>query len=195
MLWGLPVPDYRCARGDRAVLGKRPRQWLRQEGSWLALKWGCKVLNVWYEPWWGWSVFDLITFVGTEVRDVIYFPELGAMMKRRSVGAAAEGSKHTHLAPVESDILSSCPNVIAHCAVTRYDDGTPRQPGWVTVKTMGSAWVLEAKDPDAAARVTATGDSLDNALALLELLLGAEEAPWESDPWLRQRSAKSKKGA
>lgn len=195
MLWGLPVPDYRCVRGNRAVLGKRPRQWVRGAGSWLSLKWGCKILNIWYEPHWGYAVFDVVTFEGSEVRDVQYFPDLGDMMKRKSVGVTAAGSPHTHLAPVESNILDKCPNIVAHCAVTRYDDATARQPGWVTLKTMGSAWVLEAKDPDAAARVTATGDTLDNAIALLELLLGAEETPWESDPWLRQRAGKAKKGA
>lgn len=90
-----------------------------------------------------------------------------------------------HLAAVESNLFAQLGSIVAHLAVTRYDDGDPRKTGWVTVKTQGAMWVVTAKDPDAAASITATGQTLDDALCLLDLLLGAEEAPWEPDAYLQ----------
>lgn len=113
-------------------------------------------------------------------------------MKKIKVGANGSGSSHNHLAPVESDLLAKLPNLVAHCCLTKYEDGDPRKPGWFTVKTLGAAWIVECKDPDACARLTATADTLDNALVLADMLLGAEEAPWENDPFLKRMGAKSK---
>ena len=94
---------------------------------------------------------------------------------------------------MESNVFSKLFHLVAHCAVTRYDDGDPRRSGWFTVKTMGSAWVVQVKDPDSCLQMSATAQSLDDALCLADLLLGAEEAPWEPDPFLRQQTAKGKK--
>ena len=183
----------RCKAGQRASRGLRPRHWVRRRGEWYSLVRGCKVLNLWYQPWRGFKVTDLITFRGSEVVNVVNFPRLEFSMKRRNVGKQGSSSGAPHLAPVESNIFTGHAQIVAHCAVTRYDDGEPRTPGWVTIKTLGSAWICEAKDPDACAKVTATGDSLDNALTLLDLLLGSEDAPWEPDPWLKRRGKPEKK--
>lgn len=113
-------------------------------------------------------------------------------MKKKTTGAGSKASTFTHLAPVESELLGKLSQIIAHCAVVKYDDGDARKPGWITLKTMGSAWVLEAKDPDSCCRMTASADTLDNALTMLDLLLGSEEAPWEPDPWLRQQLNRKK---
>lgn len=118
-------------------------------------------------------------------------------MRKKTLGAAAaKADGPSHLAAIESDVLCKCPELVKHCCVSRYDDGDPRKPGWFTVKTMGSAWVVQVKDPDAALSLTATGQTLDDALALAELLLGSEEAPWEQDPFLKRgvTNGKPKKG-
>jgi hypothetical protein len=41
--------------------------------------------------------------------------------------------------------------------------------------------------------MTLVGPTLDDAIALCELMLAGEQAPWEPDPWQRQRNSKSKK--
>ena len=115
-------------------------------------------------------------------------------MKRRTATAApSPGDGPRHLAAIESNTFSKLHNLVSHCAVTRYDDGEPRKPGWFTVKTMGSAWVIQVKEPDACLQMTATAQTLDDALALADLLLGAEEAPWEPDPFLRSQTKKVNK--
>lgn len=118
-------------------------------------------------------------------------------MKKKTVSSAATSKDGpSHLAAIESDVLCKCPELVKHCAITRYDDGDPRKTGWFTVKTMGSAWVVQVKDPDACLSLTATGQSLDDALCLADLLLGSQEAPWEPDPFLKRNMAngKPKKG-
>lgn len=104
--------------------------------------------------------------------------------------ASKDGPKH--LAAMESTVFQRLHSLVAHCAVTRYEDGDPRKPGWFTIKTMGSAWVVQVKDPDACLSLTATGQTLDDALALADLLLGSEEAPWEPDPFLKRVGAPAK---
>ena len=100
---------------------------------------------------------------------------------------------HRHLAPIESSILAQCHALVKHCAVTQYDDGTPRKPGWITVKTLGSAWQVEAKDPDSCLSLRVLENSLDEALQLLSMLLESDEAPWELDTWLQQQAMKTRK--
>lgn len=116
-------------------------------------------------------------------------------MKKKSVGQPpASGDRPVHLAAMESDILSKCHELVKHMAITRYDDGDPRRPGWITLKTMGSAWVVQVKDPDAALSLSATAQSIDDALQLADLLLGSDEAPWEPDPFLKAQRTKVNKG-
>lgn len=111
-------------------------------------------------------------------------------MKKRTPKPAAESPPH--LAPVESNVLAKCMALVEHCAATKYDDGEPRQPGWFTIRTRGSAWEVEIKDPDTCSRLVVIQGTLDDALALATCLLDAEEAPWEPDQWLLK--AKQQKG-
>lgn len=116
-------------------------------------------------------------------------------VKKRTVpsgGSSGEGPKH--IAAVESNVFAKLPQLVAHCAVTQYDDGSPRKPGWFTVKTMGSAWVVQVKEPDTALSMQCTAQSLDDALCLADLLLGSDDAPWEPDAFLRRQDAPKKKG-
>lgn len=112
-------------------------------------------------------------------------------MKRRS--APQEDKGVLHLAAVESDYLSKLRPLVNHCCHTQYEDKTPRKPGWWTVKTMGSAWIIEVKDPDSCSRLVVVQQTLDDALTLASVLLESEEAPWEPDPWLKAAEAKGKR--
>lgn len=183
---------FRCVRGLRAVQGRRPRRWLPRRGAWVTIGWGCKFLTLWYCPGRGYIPQDLVVVAPSGVAQVLRWPPLETNVKKIKVGATGSSGAARHLAPVETNILDKLPNLVAHCCVTKYEDGDPRKPGWLTLKTMGAAWVVEAKDPDACARLTATADTLDNALVLVDMLLGAEEAPWENDPWLKRQGGKSK---
>ena len=102
-------------------------------------------------------------------------------MKRKEVKAVVTGGGPRHLAPVETNVLEAFPNVVAHCSVTRYDDGSPRRPGWVMLKTSGPSWVVFVKDPDGACIMNLTAQTLDDALTLADLMLGSDDAPWEPD--------------
>jgi hypothetical protein len=103
------------------------------------------------------------------------------------------GDLPAHLAAMDSVMFGKHHSIVAHCAATKYDDGDPRQTGWLTMKTMGSAWVVEVKDPDTCARLVVVQQTIDDALTLTALLLDSEEAPWEPDPWLTAARSKKKK--
>lgn len=113
------------------------------------------------------------------------------MVKKRSVESGA--SEAAHVAAVESVLLAKMHPLVAHCAATKYDDGSPRKPGWWTLKTMGAAWVVEVKDPDTCSRMVVVQQTVDDALALASVLLESDDAPWEPDPWLKANEAKQKK--
>lgn len=131
--------------------------------------------------------------------DLRYATDPGALMwevpsmKKKLSKAALEGGVK-HLAPVETNRFADLMSLVEHCCFKVYDDGDPREPGWVTIKTVGSAWCVQVKDPDACVSFTATGSTLDAALETAALLLACDEAPWEEDRWLKQqRQGKGKK--
>lgn len=113
-----------------------------------------------------------------------------SMKKKSSTGSSGDQS---HLAALESEYLHEHLPVLEHCARTKYDDGDPRLTGWITIKTIGAAWVIQVKDPDSGLSFTVTDASFDKALDTVTLLLSAEEAPWAPDPFLKSQQASKKK--
>lgn len=169
-------PRRRSSRDWQAFLIKvGPWHWhlVARQGFGVSL-WGVNYEGV-FIPWWS---------------NLSWYGDL-LMVKRRQPSAAAP--EVSHLAPVESDTLSRCQSLVSHCAATKYDDGTPRQPGWFTVRTRGSAWEIEIKDPETCSRLVVIQQTLDDALALATCLLDAEDAPWEADQWLTASKAKQRK--
>lgn len=106
------------------------------------------------------------------------------MKKKTSKAAENEG---LHLAPLETEFFRDLMSLVEHCATRKYEDGDPRETGWITVKTQGAAWCVQVKDPDSAMSFTAVGSTLDKALETAALLLACDEAPWEPDTWLAQK--------
>lgn len=102
------------------------------------------------------------------------------------------GKKPTHLAALESKLFGSLLNVVKHCAINRYDDGTPRTPGCWILRCDGANWKLILKEPDGALQLSVVASTIDDAFALAELLLGSEEAPWEPDRNARQPAPKKR---
>jgi len=114
------------------------------------------------------------------------------MKKKASKVSGGENVKH--LAPVETNRFTDLLPLVEHCCFRQYDDGDPREPGWITIKTQGAAWCVQVKDPDACVSFTAVAETLDKALDTAALLLACDDAPWEEDRWLKQqRAGKGKK--
>lgn len=171
---------------------RRPRYWLSREWcTWVV--------------WWGNSRFVLTGCVSSGIHvDAREWWQHGAppkllkrrewkrpIMKKRQAAKAATDA--THLAALESSLFSDLLPLVEHCAVTKYDDGDARKPGWITLKTQGAAWIVQVKDPDTCCSFQAVGDSLDKALSTAALLLSCDEAPWEPDTFLAQQAARSKR--
>lgn len=110
--------------------------------------------------------------------------------KRTSTVSGVDSPRHR--AAVETTLLSTIMPLVEHMCITRYDDGDPREPGWVTIKTMGAAWVVQIKDPDSGTSFQSIGDTLDKALETAALLLSCDEAPWANDPFLKRKAAPKK---
>jgi len=142
-------------------------------------------------PYFGATIFRVIK----DGKVTWKFPQAewyGDLLKVKKKKQSAQSSDAAHLAAMESTLLGRLHPLVAHCCSTKYDDGDPRLPGWFTVKTMGSAWVVEVKDADTCMRLVVVQQTVDEALTLASLLLESEEAPWEPDQWLV--AAKAKKG-
>lgn len=171
---------------------QRPRRWAAKDWRGAILPVGRMDWHLAFKRGWGVTIWA----IGKEGKFVPFWPlaewygDLEMIKKRK---AQSEGAHATHLAPMESDILSKCHSLVQHCAATQFDDGTPRKPGWFTIRTRGSAWEIEIKDPETCSRLVVIQQSLDDALALATVLLDSEDAPWESDPWLSKAQGASKK--
>jgi len=184
--------QFILTRRWRTLSRYRPRHWLsRKWVRYFALVGKANVV-IWAKRWHGISALyhhrdgERLP-LWESVRDL---QELTAVKKRKMDPTSMDVK---HLAPMESVLLSKVFALVAHCAATRYDDGDPRKPGWWTVKTMGSAWVVEVKDPDTCSRLVVVQQTVDDALTLACVLLESDEAPWEPDPWLKQQESKKRK--
>lgn len=169
-------PRRRCSKDWQALLVRvGPFHWhlVTRQGFGVTL-WGVNY-DGHFQPWWS---------------NLSWYGDL-LMVKRRQANPTAP--EVAHLAPVESNVLGKCMALVSHCAATKYDDGTPRQPGWLTIRTRGSAWEIEIKDPETCSRLVVIQQTIDDALALATVLLDAEDAPWEADQWLVAAKAKQKR--
>lgn len=185
--------DRTIRTGTRRGCTRRVCRWAPRRTFKLTVLWGCRELTLWYKPRRGYTPARLlVTGRDGRVTETI-FPSLDYRpMKKRVVGAKTT-SEFTHLAPMESKLFGQLHNLVKHLAVTKYDDGEPRTPGTWMAKTLGTAYVLVLKDPDACAQMQVTAPTIDDAFVMADLMLGSEEAPWEVDPWAVQRNKKSKK--
>lgn len=181
------------------VIHRKPRCAYRRRRGSLAKTWtvfalqvGTVQIEVVGCAGWGYSVWAWTSRKGycCPWEGVHSYDGMRAMKKKKKPDAVVSAK---HLAPLESEIFAKHHSIVAHCAVTQYEDGDPRQVGWITVKTFGFTWQVEAKDPDTCQYLRVTQPSLDDALTLLALLLDSEDAPWEHDVWAAQQKAKKKK--
>lgn len=184
---------YHCNSVHRRSPWRKPRRFLPRKSAAVVVKRLALVAHLWYAPRRGYFCdWTAISTTSGEKRFTHPVPEK-TMKKKTAAASPAPGDGPRHLAPMESDVFTRLPNLVAHCCVTRYDDGDPRSPGLLMIKTQGSSWVVVVKEPDAAVQMQCLGASLDDALALCDLLLGSDDAPWEVDQWAAKRNTGKKK--
>lgn len=111
-------------------------------------------------------------------------------MKKVVVGGTPDDGGLSHLAPMESNIFSKHHALVAHCACTRYEDGSLRAPGEFKISSQGSSWKIQVVDFDSKAFFVAIGPTLDDCLALAVVLLESCSAPWEPAKWLHAAAKK-----
>jgi len=179
----MPGRDTFCFSIRPVAPRRRPRRFTPRAHFQLRIHWRGFTLECWFSPFRGYSPTALRRIDGSGLEVVtLFLPVMESRLKQRAP-QATQGAGPSHLAAMETRVFGGLMNITAHCAVVRYDDGTPRQPGWVTIRTLGGAWQCTAKEPDAGCQLVSVANTLDDALAQLDLLLGAEDAPWEVDPW------------
>ena len=170
----------------------RPNKWLPKGKSEFYVKCRSTYFGLRARSWAGIAVVTewepgTLPGLGRLPRRQWEYPQMG--IKKRSV----QVQDTQHLAAVESTYFTQLLPLVEHCALLKYDDGTPRQPGWFTIKTNGQTWVVQVKDPDSCSSFNAVGESLDKALETAALLLSCDSAPWERDRFLVDSQARTKK--
>lgn len=145
-----------------------------------------------WKPWYGlWEVARYLRGEAGESQ-VRKSPRMEVYEKMKRRVAKTDGLPAPGVAAT-SVMWGKLPLIREHLTTTAYEDGGPRSPGYMWIKTTLSTWVVTLFEPDSAARLDVRGPTLDETLQLAEKLLGAENAPWEIDTYLQERQAKKGK--
>lgn len=187
----------RTATGTRVVrwhpgwTGKRIGQWLPRRGEKL-LK--IVMRSQWHLVQWlpregYWTVSAGLVSDPNETPYYFAPRYQGDAVKRRQ--AARPGDTVVPALPSASVQWPKLPAIRQFISETKYDDGTPRTPGYLTVRNRVTVFEVTLYDPDSASRIATRGKTLDEALGLAEQLLGVEEAPWEPDAYLLKMMAQN----
>lgn len=94
---------------------------------------------------------------------------------------------------VENVVLRKTPALVEFLAATAYEDGSPRQPGYFTVRNRTIEYELTLYDPDAGMRVSIRARELDKVFFGAEAILCTPDAPWELDKYLWDKRPKEMK--
>ena len=160
--------------------------------KWLYVVCGGKMFTLQYLPFKG-IAWRAVRDPGDPRRALLphelQFPRC-EMKKKDLPKSSAEGR---HLAAMESDRFSDMLSLIEHLAVTKYEDGDPRETGVIILRTNGVAYQAIVKDNDTGLCFTSSGKTLDEALETAALYLGTDSAPWEVDRYAKRGSPKKKK--
>jgi hypothetical protein len=184
---------YRQLLWVRRAFPYRVRQWLPRRGeTCIRVVKGDIWIIVHWKPWNGLWVRSAGRYSVSPVAPLFLFPRPETLtMKRRLAVTAA--SVITPALPSTSTLWPKLPAIREFLHATAYEDGTPRQPGYLTVRNKVTGIEVTLYDPDSGTRLPCRGRTLDEALTLTEQLLGVEEAPWESDRYLMEQIMKLSK--
>jgi len=95
--------------------------------------------------------------------------------------------------PQESKLLGKLGQLVAFVSDVKYDDNSPRTPGYFTLRNRVFTYELTLYDPDAGLRVAVRDTTVDGVFAAGNALLLAPDAPWEQDDYLTGLLAKKPK--
>jgi len=112
-------------------------------------------------------------------------------IKKRDVSGGA-GVPVTPLV-VECMLLKKYMAVAEFLALTSYDDGSERVPGYAWLSNRGHAYELTLFDPDGCAKLPCLGRTWDECFALAEAHIKGDNAPWQRDKFLEERKVGKKK--
>jgi hypothetical protein len=180
---------YRSAR----LYPTRVARWLPRAVVSMEVLLGNISVHLLYRPFKGIVCTAKYRHVGATSKLLWRVPEGELNVKKVMIGAASPGDGPPSLADQSSKVLTAFPYLLRHITIVKYDDGTPRRPGWFTVKTMGAQFVINVKDPDSCAQLQVGAMLVDDAFTMVELLLGSDAAPWEPDPFLKRMQPKGGK--
>lgn len=94
--------------------------------------------------------------------------------------------------PSVSKVLKGSPTLVAFLTARSYEGGGVRLPGKFWFEGGPSGFTMTLLDVDQALRCVVRAQTIDDAFAAAELLLGAENAPWEVDEFLAAKRAQKK---
>lgn len=174
------VTGWKPRRHWGSILGRRER--------WGQLLFGVdRSVVLRYVPYAGYLLVGVRLHRESRDLDLAYphweFPN----MRKRTQDVVAPVPAGSSLADVGTAVLKAFPHLMKQLTVVKYDDGDPRVPGALFVSTLGSMWKVTVTEPDSCLKLSVINGSLDDALAGLELALGAESIPWEVDAYAHTR--------
>jgi len=91
----------------------------------------------------------------------------------------AERSAVKHLAALDCKMFQEHRAVLEAVAMLSYEDGSPREGGYLGTWVQGGTWFLRVQDKTGDAQMTAEGRTLEEAYDTLQVLLTSENPPWE----------------
>lgn len=95
--------------------------------------------------------------------------------------------------PMESKVLHRFLALRQFLSARSYEGGGVRLPGKMWLDGGASGYSITLKDVDQALQITVRAGTLDDVFSAAELVLGAENAPWEVDQYQAERRAEKKK--
>jgi hypothetical protein len=126
----------------------------------------------------GYHTIGLIRYVAHEVF---------AMKRRTTTGGARDATSCP-----DPGFAGNYPTVAEYLIVEEYDDGKPRERSKLTVAMGSGAVGLTLTDPDSESSCQVTGETLEEALLLLEDALQSGKIRWRRWPWAKGTSKTSK---
>lgn len=173
-------------------MAKRPPGPGRQRDVWLVGPIGPIMASVYWRPrgrsgtlkWVHRRGRRLVT--GAEIQS-----EWEEMMARRPVDA--ELPRLAELSAGYGSWERMCPELATWLCDGTYEDGAEKGEVTVTFRRNATTIMATLKIADGGLCLRANGDTPDDALVALELMLKAQQVPWERDPYPLGRQTKGRK--
>jgi len=171
---------------------QKPGQWLKSRGDWIVYLVGARYVSAVWKPWKGLLAVGS-GLQGSRFLDRVYCDhfEVMPMIKRRDVSTSAG-----YVVPplsADSKLLAKCPALLEFLTATQYEDGSPRTPGYMWISNRTAAFEVTVFDPDGCGKLPVLAKTLDEAFALVEVHLRADQAPWQQDGFLLKKASEKKK--